>query len=138
MGFSKMVSFNNHHVGISCNLPKPFPPESCAHREVLSLHKVLGKQIRDILTAGESLGLGVGGSQADAGRSPFPREANKQSFLYLPKVSNKSLVFMAPQLKRKSSEIFYFFYRKAQGMCLFSRDKMIIPKKSLWIRERSD
>lgn len=68
MGFSKMVSFNNHHVGLSCNLPKPPPPESCAYREVLSLHKVLGKQISLILTAGESLGLEWVAQHADAGR----------------------------------------------------------------------
>jgi len=40
--------------------------------------------------------------------SPFFSEAHKQSFLYLLKVLNKSLIFMAPHLKRKASEIFYF------------------------------
>lgn len=91
MGFSKMVSFNSHPIGISYNLPnnlpKPFPTESCAYREVLSLHKVLGKQISLILTPGESLGLGVGGSAgrcwADVTDRPsLERQINKVFFIY--------------------------------------------------------
>lgn len=108
----KTVSFNDHHISINSNLQKPFSTWLlCIQRDVFTSRGVgqinrPDPDSRWVIWTGSRWNCRQMLSGCD--QLPFSSEANKQSFLYLLKVLNKSLIFMALLLKRKASERFYF------------------------------